>query len=101
MNFYAKCMRNGSLILFWMAIIIAVMTLASVATSYWNMMSSVETLPYRYHSGSNAFNLLLAFGSELSAAVWPFFGAPLLNLEERRGGKESVSPCIFRCSPYH
>jgi len=78
MNFYAKCMRNGSLILFWMAIIIAVMTLASVATSYWNMMSSVETLPYRDHSGSNAFNLLLAFGSALSAAVWPFFGAALL-----------------------
>ncbi len=84
MSFYAKCMRNGSVILFWMAIITGVAGFVSVVNGMWEMLTSGLESPYQSHSPSAFVQLLLAFGSALSTAAWPFFGAALLWLLDKR-----------------
>ena len=80
MSFYAKCMRNGSLILFWIAVVMAFATFVSVVGGMWDMLTSGVSNPYQSHSPNAFFQLLLAFGTALSSAAWPFFGAALLWL---------------------
>lgn len=84
MSIYDKSMRNGSLVLFWMAIIISVMTFASVLSNSWEMVSSGLASPYEDHSPSAVLLVLTALASGLSSAAWPFFGSALLWLLDRR-----------------
>ena len=84
MSLYAKSMRKGSLILFWVAIIVAVMGFAGVLGSQWDMVSSGVASPYESHSPSAILMVLTALASGLSSAAWPFFGAALLRLLDAR-----------------
>jgi len=78
MSLYTKSMRNGSIILFWAAIIISVMTFVGVVGSQWDMVSSGVASPYETHNPSAILVILTALASGLSSAAWPFFGAALL-----------------------
>jgi len=84
MSLYVKCMRNGSLILFWIAVVTAVATFVSVVGNIWDMLTSGVSNPYQSHSPNAFFQLLLAIGTALSSAAWPFFGAALLWLLDSR-----------------
>ncbi len=84
MSFYAKCMRNGSLILFWIAVVTAIATFVSVVGNIWDMLTSGVSNPYQSHSPNAFLQLVLALGTALSAAAWPFFGAALLWLLDGR-----------------
>ena len=84
MSLYTKCMRNGSLILFWIAIIVALMTIAGVLGGSWDMVSSGLASPYEDHSPSALWLFLTSVSSGLSSAAWPFFGSALLWLVDKR-----------------
>ncbi|MGH6694951.1 hypothetical protein [Sphingopyxis sp.] len=84
MSFYTKCMRNGSVILFWMAFIVGVMGFIGVLGSSWGMVSSGVGSPYEDHSPGAILMVLTALASALSTAAWPFFGAALLWLLDMR-----------------
>jgi hypothetical protein len=77
-------MRNGSLILFWIAIMVALMTIAGALGSSWNMVSSGLASPYEDHSPSAMWLLLVSVSSGLSSAAWPFFGSAVLWLVDKR-----------------
>ena len=91
MSFYAKCMRYGSLILFWIAVVTAIATFVSAVGGIWDMLTSGVSNPYQSHSPNAFLQLLLAIGTALSSAAWPFFGAALLWLLDSRLVKGEVA----------
>src|SRR3546814_7532462 len=70
--------------LFWIAVVTAFATFVSVVGGMWDMLTSGVSNPYQSHSPNAFFQLLLAFGTALSSAAWPFFGAALLWLLDRK-----------------
>jgi hypothetical protein len=84
MSFYAKCMRNGSLILFWMAIIAGIGSAATVLLNVSDMVISGVDDVYQPHGLRAFFQIFMALVSGISSATWPFIGAALLWLLDKR-----------------
>lgn len=83
MSFYERMMRDASLVLFWMAVLLFVGGFA---------MSVLQDLPEFSPYGGNGLSVrsvVTAIYSALSAAVWPFMGAGIIwTLQRRRGEGE-------------
>jgi hypothetical protein len=77
-------MRNGSLILFWTALIVAAFSFVTAVAQNWDTVSGDLAPPYEDDSGSASLLLLMALTAALSSAAWPFFGSALLWLLDNR-----------------
>ncbi len=84
MSFYVKCMRNSSLLLFWMAIIAGIGSAAAVLLNVSDMVISGVDDVYQPHGPRAFFQIFMALVSGISSATWPFIGAALLWLLEKR-----------------
>ena len=91
MSFYSKCMRNASLILFWLAIFAGVGTTMSVISSVWDMVSSGVGDVYQPHGPRAFYTILSALVAGISSAIWPFIGASVLWLLEKRLPKQEAA----------
>ena len=72
MSFHERCMRNASAILFWIAVVIFVVGLASTLLAGGGAVDLNNDRPVEL------LFVLSAVFQALSAAVWPFTGAALI-----------------------
>ena len=79
MSFYTICMRNSSLILFWMAVVLFLLGLVSPFFAYEQLQAMGNDQPIEVNV------VVTAVVQALSIAVWPFFGAGLIwSLQSKR-----------------
>ena len=91
MRFYRFSMRNASLILFWIAIIVAITTLGSTLGTMWEMLERAFGDAYADHSLAEFMLILQALGSSLLYAAFPFFGSAALYLLESHYNRSEVA----------
>lgn len=91
MSFYQKSMKHASVILFCVSLVVAIGTLISVLSNNWDMVSSGVGDVYQAHGPTAFFQILIAFVSSISAAIWPFFGAAILWLLDDRLSKSEAA----------